>query len=144
MIVVDKFKQLEFKVKLYLIKIMYTNTKNIGQFLTVITVITLLMTGCIKTITDDKLPVESNQYDSICTEYNSLYNKYDSLEFYSRITNDSLTDICRTQKYVIDSLEEELLIANYKLERIREYNRIAAQGNNITFLRGWINRVLKD
>lgn len=144
MIVVDKFKQLEFKVKLYLIKIMYTNTKNIGQFLTVITVIALLMTGCIRTITDDKLPVESNQYDSICTEYNSLYNKYDSLEFYSRITNDSLTDICRTQKYVIDSLEEELLIANYKLERIREYNRIAAQGNNITFLRGWINRVLKD
>lgn len=123
---------------------MDTIVKTKGQFLTVISVITLLMAGCIRTITDDKLPVDSHQYDSICTEYNSLYTKYDSLEFYSRITNDSLTDVCRTQKCVIDSLEEELLIANYKLERIREYNRIAAQGNNITFLRGWINRVLKD
>lgn len=123
---------------------MDTIVKNKGQFLIVITVIILLMISCIRTVTDDKLPVESNQYDSICIEYNSIYNKYDSLEFYSRITNDSLTDVCRTQKYVIDSLEEELLIANYKLERIREYNRIAAQGNNIIFLRGWINRVLKD
>lgn len=109
-----------------------------------ILIILLTIVGCVKQKFNDKLPVEKEQYDSICTEYNSLYNKYDSLEFYSRITNDSLTDVCRTQKCVIDSLEEELLIANYKLERIREYNRIAAQGNNITFLRGWINRVLKD
>ena len=40
-----------------------------------------------------------------------------------------------------------LLMKNFKLnkikiERIREYNRIAAQGNNIKFLRGWINRVI--
>lgn len=37
---------------------------------------------------------------------------------------------------------EKLGIAEYKLLRIREYNRIAAQGNNLKYLRGWINRVI--
>ena len=41
-----------------------------------------------------------------------------------------------------DSINEELQINKIKIERIREYNRIAAQGNNIKFLRGWINRVI--
>lgn len=45
---------------------------------------------------------------------------------------------------VIDSLQEQLFITKYKLERIKYYNDIATKGNNITFLRGWINRVLKD
>jgi|SRR5690606_7832268 len=40
--------------------------------------------------------------------------------------------------------KEDLFVAQYKLERIREYNRIAGQGSNLKFLRGWINRVLKD
>ena len=30
------------------------------------------------------------------------------------------------------------------LEKIKEYNKIAAKGNNIKYLRGWINRVLKE
>ena len=38
----------------------------------------------------------------------------------------------------------ELFVAKYKLERIRHYNEIAAKGNNIKFLRGWINRVLNE
>ena len=42
-----------------------------------------------------------------------------------------------------DSINEELQINKIKIERIREYNRIAAQGNNIKFLRGWINRVIE-
>lgn len=42
-----------------------------------------------------------------------------------------------------DSLSEALFIANYKLNRIAEYNRIAGQRNNIKYLRGWINRTLK-
>lgn len=37
---------------------------------------------------------------------------------------------------------EKLGIAEYKLLRIREYNRIATQGNNLKYLRGWINRVI--
>ena len=42
----------------------------------------------------------------------------------------------------LDSVNEELQINKIKIERIREYNRIAAQDNNIKFLRGWINRVI--
>lgn len=44
----------------------------------------------------------------------------------------------------INVLNEELFIANYKLERVKYYNDIAAKGNNIKFLRGWINRVLNN
>lgn len=44
----------------------------------------------------------------------------------------------------LDSVSEELEVSKVKLERIREYNRIAGQGNNIKFLRGWINRVLNE
>lgn len=53
--------------------------------------------------------------------------------------------------YVIDSLEninykyeDELNIALFKLERIRYYNDIAKNGNNIKYLRGWINRTLDE
>lgn len=44
----------------------------------------------------------------------------------------------------IYTLLDEIDVYKYKIERIREYNRIAAQGNNITFLRGWINRVINE
>ena len=36
------------------------------------------------------------------------------------------------------------IIANYKLAKIKEYNRLAGNGNNIKFLRGWINRTLNE
>lgn len=42
------------------------------------------------------------------------------------------------------TISAELFIAKYKLERIRYYNEIAAKGNNIKYLRGWINRVLNE
>ena len=35
-------------------------------------------------------------------------------------------------------------LALFKLERIRDYNEIAKKGNNIKYLRGWINRVLNE
>lgn len=89
------------------------------------------------TIDSIQSPVEGRIYDSLLLEYakdtNRLNIKYaeaiDSLNYYK-------------QQY--DSVNVELFMANYKLERIREYNRIAGQGNNITFLRGWINRVLNE
>lgn len=43
-----------------------------------------------------------------------------------------------------DSIGEDLIVARIKLARIKEYNRIAAKGNNIKYLRGWINRVLEN
>lgn len=42
------------------------------------------------------------------------------------------------------TISAELFVAKYKLERIRYYNNIAAKGNNIKYLRGWINRVLNE
>lgn len=42
------------------------------------------------------------------------------------------------------TMSGELFVAKYKLERIRYYNDIAAKGNNIKYLRGWINRVLNE
>lgn len=53
------------------------------------------------------------------------------------IKNDSLQNI-------IDSLNTENFILNFKLLRIKEYNTVAAKGNNIKYLRGWINRVFND
>ena len=43
-----------------------------------------------------------------------------------------------------DSLKEERFVSNYKFTRIKYYTDIAAKGNNIKFLRGWIHRVLKE
>lgn len=42
------------------------------------------------------------------------------------------------------TISAELFVAKYKLERIRYYNGVAAKGNNIKYLRGWINRVLNE
>lgn len=56
-----------------------------------------------------------------------------------RRTQDSLN------AYKADTaISAELFVAKYKLERIRHYNEIAAKGNNIKFLRGWLNRVLNE
>jgi len=52
--------------------------------------------------------------------------------------------IDNTDYRVVDSLKSELLTKELKLARIKEYNQIAAKGNNIKYLRGWINRVLED
>lgn len=64
----------------------------------------------------------------------------DSLIYYREIyrrTKDSLD-------YSRDSIGEDLFVARYKLGRIKYYNEVAAKGNNIKYLRGWINRVLND
>ena len=63
----------------------------------------------------------------------------DSLVYYKELlkhTQDSLNA-------VRDTTAEDLFIARYKLGRIKYYNDIAKNGNNIKYLRGWINRVLK-
>lgn len=66
------------------------------------------------------------------------------------ITIVNLTEqLSRTQDslnaYKADTaISAELFVAKYKLERIRHYNEIAAKGNNIKYLRGWINRVLNE
>lgn len=44
----------------------------------------------------------------------------------------------------IDSLQERLFVAEYKLGRIKAYKEIVDRNpSQIKFLKGWINRVLK-
>lgn len=74
----------------------------------------------------------------------SLQQVCDSLEI---VIDEMVEDIANAHSeyvYTVDSLTEEIDIMKIKLDRIKEYNRIAGQGNNIVFLRGWINRVLSE
>ena len=79
---------------------------------------------------NDKINKINITTDSIISTHkytaNLLYKKIDSLTI------------------IQDSLNSEIFILKYKLSRIKEYNRIAESGNNIKFLRGWINRVLNE
>lgn len=96
--------------------------------------ITLAITACNQTSVEKEIiyiPVK----DTISDEANII--KIINLERELQITKDSLN-------YLRDSLGEDLFVAKYKLGRIKYYNNIAAKGNNIKYLRGWINRVLND
>lgn len=73
--------------------------------------------------------------DTIAEKANIM--RITTLEYELKLTRDSLN-------IIKDSLNEKLFVANYKLARIKRYNEIAAKGNNIKYLRGWINRVLKN
>jgi hypothetical protein len=64
-------------------------------------------------------------------------------------TIDSLNNVIIDLRANIDTINtyyieanDELVIAKYKLDRIEYYNNVAAKGNNIKFLRGWIKRVI--
>lgn len=114
----------------------------IFSFIIIAIVNIIICNSCIKHET------KQQNYDEIAEAIAQDYAwRLDSIYFYSSKLEDSIATLNADKayyQYVIDSLEEEVFLANYKLERIAEYNRIAAQGNNITFLRGWINRVLND
>lgn len=76
------------------------------------------------------IPLRGSSTDSI-----TIVNLTEQL----RRTQDSLN------AYKADTaISAELFTAKYKLERIRHYNEIAAKGNNIKYLRGWLNRVLNE
>lgn len=81
------------------------------------------------------LPVERIVYVPVPDTTKNV-NRIIELEHKLQLTKDSL-------EYITDSLGEDLVVARIKLARIKEYNRIAAKGNNIKYLRGWINRVLE-
>ena len=95
----------------------------------IIPFIALFLVGCGNTA-----PIEKIVYVSV---KDSTY--VDSLIYYKELlkcTQDSLNA-------VKDTTAEDLFIARYKLGRIKYYNDIAKNGDNIKYLRGWINRVLK-
>lgn len=83
------------------------------------------------------LPVEGDTIYVLVPDTTININRIISLEHELKLTKDSL--------YCLkDSLGEDLVVARIKLARIKEYNRIAAKGNNIKFLRTWLNRVLEE
>ena len=95
----------------------------------IIPFITLFLVDCGNTAPIEKIvyvPVK----DSTCV---------DSLIYYKEL----LKCIQDSLNAVRDTTAEDLFIARYKLGRIKYYNDIAKNGNNIKYLRGWINRVLK-
>lgn len=58
--------------------------------------------------------------------------------------NDSLLCLIDSLQMLNLKYKEDLELANFKLERIKYYNAIAAKNNNIKYLRGWINRVFNE
>ena len=70
-----------------------------------------------------------------------VYKDTFELFVYKELVN-SQHDSIATLNNKLDSISSKLFISEYKLNRIKYYNDIAAKGNNIKYLRGWINRVL--
>lgn len=94
---------------------------------------------------------DRKQDEAVLAELNCVKEKCDSLQLrcdtLEAINSDLVYDIQNARIIYMnetDSLQEEIDVLKVKLDRIKEYNRIAGQGNNITFLRGWINRVLNQ
>ena len=81
----------------------------------------------------DTLPVEGEPHVCVPDTIVKVVDKY--------IVDNTKID---SLELVIDSLQEQLFITKYKLERIKYYNDVAKNGNNIKYLRGWINRVLNE
>lgn len=91
----------------------------------------LLGSGCSDTPAPSivYVPVnDSTQTNRIVVLEEELRRCRDSLEVYKKDT----------------AISADLFEARYKLERIKYYNDIAKKGNNIKYLRGWINRVLDE
>ena len=91
---------------------------------------------------DYLLPTPKHIIDTVYVDNTNenLINKCDSL----MVINDSLMIINDSLILINTKYKNELDVSLFKLERIREYNKIAGKSNNIKFLRGWINRVLED
>lgn len=79
--------------------------------------------------------------DSVIMQEETIFKLTTDIMMYN-IEVENYKDSINSLINELDSVNEELQINKIKIERIREYNRIAAQGNNIKFLRGWINRVI--
>ena len=91
--------------------------------------------------------IKNAAIDSIKIQQKNYYNnKIDSLNNVIEILNNSIDDLqidIDLYEHHTDSIADELLVAQYKLERIKYYNSIAT-GTQLKFLRGWINRVIND
>lgn len=95
--------------------------------------------GFINSCTSNIVPPPIKEIVYVPTPDTMSIQEFVVLKEQLRRTKDSL-DILKTDT----TMAAELFVAKYKLERIRYYNDIAKKGNNLKFLRGWINRVLNE
>ena len=102
-------------------------------------ILLLFIVPIINTSCNNTVPIEKIVYVPVKDTINEQENiaKIIRLEYELSLYKDSLN-------YIRDSLGQDLFIDNYKLAKIKEYNRLAGNGNNIKFLRGWINRTLNE
>ena len=102
-------------------------------------ILLLFIVPIINTSCNNTVPIEKIVYVPVKDTINEQENiaKIIRLEYELSLYKDSLN-------YIRDSLGQDLFIANYKLAKIKVYNRLAGNGNNIKFLRGWINRTLNE
>lgn len=104
---------------------------------------TLLVAGC-----SSKQPKEIIKYVTVKDNSDSIeyVSKIVALDYKLSVYEDSIVILNERIVSSNDSirlLQGDVLALKYKIERIRYYNKIAASGNNIKYLRGWINRVIE-
>lgn len=85
----------------------------------------------------------NNTSDELTIIYSRLFEVENELGHVRDSLNNERMDLDALAKGY-NNLNNENTVNKIKLERIREYNRIAGINNNIKYLRGWLNRVLKD
>lgn len=125
----NKFLPLRYKVKLYLINMRF-------KLILLLTFVVVIIANCSRV---SEPPIKEYIYVTVkdTVKDDSNIARLVAVQHELELTRDSLS-------LIKDSLGSDLFVANYKLARIKEYNKIAGKGNNIKYLRGWINRVLKD
>ena len=90
--------------------------------------------GLLPSCTTKVTPIKEIQYVTVIDS-----SRINELENILQATRDSLN------VYKHDTIMSETeFILRFKLERIRYYNECAGKGNNIKYLRGWVNRVLNE
>lgn len=113
--------------------------------ITVITTLSILFAISIGLLVKTRSDVNEKEIyiSSLYGELNRLNEELYDANYSSEVI-DSLNIIIDSKTHICDSLKGELDVVNFKLERIKYYNDVAAKNNNIKFLRGWINRVIND
>lgn len=119
-------------------------------------ILLFIFTISCKCVNDNTITYTSKQLNDsiykVCKDYEQkiqILKIQDSLRYTKIIDsimfeNNHYKQIIYEGGLQIDSLNEEVLNLKYKIERIKYYNNIAKNGNNIKFLRGWINRVINE
>lgn len=95
-------------------------------------------------IVKEKDTTEINNYQKQIDSLEIIINNNSELINSVMIINDSLKYKLFTKDDTINYYKEQCIVNKIKLQRVKYYNNIAAKGNNIKYLRGWINRVLNE